>query len=199
MIDPRMVQNASVPLVEAVHLLLIRSQWHDAPEVAPHQSLPEVYYPAAPVPVAQYRRENFSSIPLKPFNSSNDAATFIQSPCESYPGTSTIRTYDNESIPDALPPAEQAKESSKRLCASSDLVSILTAIIAFLFIAVVGLAAGTGVLNNKVKGAEQKLAVPANNTIIDRGCSANPDSVTATRFTSQCKLRILEDVGAGVG
>lgn len=168
MIDPRMVQN-----------------WHDAPEVAPHQSLPEVYYPAAPVPVAQYRRENFSSIPLKPFNSSNDAATFIQSPCESYPGTSTIRTYDNESIPDALPPAEQAKESSKRLCASSDLVSILTAIIAFLFIAVVGLAAGTGVLNNKVKGAEQKLAVPANNTIIDRGCSANPDSVTATRFTSQ--------------
>ncbi|KAI1161095.1 hypothetical protein F5B18DRAFT_629899 [Nemania serpens] len=160
--------------------------WSDAPEVAPHQNLPEVYYPAAPVPVAQYRRENFASIPLKPFNSSNDAATFVQSPSDSYPGTYITQNYDNESIRDAVPPAEQSKEPSKRLCSSLNIVSILTAIIAFLLIAVIGLAAGTGVLNNRVKAAELKLAVPAKDTtIIDRGCSANPDSVTATQYTSQ--------------
>lgn len=148
-----------------------------------------MYYPAAPVPVAQYRRENlnFASIPLKPFNSSNDAATFIQSPSDSYPGTSTIQTYDNESIRDPVPPAEQSKEPSKRVY-SSNLVFILTGIIAFLFIAVIGLAAGAGVLNTRVKDAELKLAAPANDTIIDRGCSANPDAVTATRYTSQCKF-----------
>ncbi|KAI1108885.1 hypothetical protein F5Y14DRAFT_57849 [Nemania sp. NC0429] len=161
--------------------------WHDAPEVAPHQSLPEVYYPAAAVPIAQYRRENLPSPPPKPFHSSNDAATFIQSPSDSYPGTSTIRNYDIESILRDVPPPEQSKDTSKRLWVSSNLVSILTAIIAFLFIAVIGLAAGTGVLNNKVKDAELKLALPPNDTIIDidRGCSANPESVTASRYTSQ--------------
>ncbi|KAI8956151.1 hypothetical protein F4801DRAFT_525629 [Xylaria longipes] len=108
--------------------------WHDAPEVAPQQNFPEVYYPK-PTPVAPY-------------------------------------------------PREQGKETSRRFCGCSILVLALSAIIALLFAAVIGLAAGTGIQTNRARNAESKLAAYLNSSRIDLGCSAHPNSVTATRYTS---------------
>ncbi|KAI0871579.1 hypothetical protein GGS24DRAFT_492138 [Hypoxylon argillaceum] len=154
---------------------------YEAPEVAPQQSLPEVYYPAA-IPVAPYRGENFASIPLKSFNPYPDTTAFAETPKSSYPGTNSILTYDNQSTRGALPPAEQPSEPSRRVCGYSVLVLILSGIIAVLLVAVIGLGAGAGILNTRVKNAEAKLAQPLAD--IDRGCSTDPDSVTATRYTS---------------
>ncbi|KAI1150860.1 hypothetical protein F4825DRAFT_463076 [Nemania diffusa] len=154
---------------------------YEAPEVAPQQSLPEVYYPAA-IPVAPYRGENIASIPLKSFNPYPDTTAFAETPKSSYPGTNSILTYDNQSTRGALPPAEQPSEPSRRVCGYSVLVLILSGIIAVLLVAVIGLGAGAGILNTRVKNAEAKLAQPLAD--IDRGCSTDPDSVTATRYTS---------------
>lgn len=152
--------------------------------MAPQQSLPEVYYPAA-IPVAPYRGENIASIPLKSFNPYPDTTAFAETPKSSYPGTNSILTYDNQSTRGALPPAEQPSEPSRRVCGYSVLVLILSGIIAVLLVAVIGLGAGAGILNTRVKNAEAKLAQPLAD--IDRGCSTDPDSVTATRYTSSCE------------
>ncbi|KAI3318699.1 hypothetical protein HD806DRAFT_511614 [Xylariaceae sp. AK1471] len=160
-------------------------QWHEAPEVATsHQSFPEVYYPA-PVPeaVPYSHGENLASIPLKPFN---DAATFIEPPKSSYPGTNSFQTYDNQSTRDILPPIEPPRETPKRVCGCSILVLLLSTFIALLSITVIGLAAGTGIQTNRANNAESRLATLMSNlSNIDRGCSANPDAVTATSYTSK--------------
>ncbi|KAI1133696.1 hypothetical protein F5Y10DRAFT_228366 [Nemania abortiva] len=157
------------------------NRYDEAPEVAPYQNLPEVYYPT-PAPVAPYRGEGFASIPLKPYSSFNDANTFIETPKSAFPGTNSIQTYDVQSTRGALPPVEQHRESSRRFCGCSLLVLILSGIIGALFVTVIGLGAGTGIQNKRANDAEAKLAksVP----VIDRGCSTNPGNVTATRYTS---------------
>ncbi|KAI0489804.1 hypothetical protein F4859DRAFT_462436 [Xylaria cf. heliscus] len=156
-------------------------KWHDAPEVAPH-SLPEVYYPG-PTPVAPYRGENFASIPLKSFNSFDGTTVSVDTPKNSYAGTiKSIRNYDARSIQGDLPPRPQPREKFRRFCSYSGL---LLGLLASLLIAVIGLAVGTGIQANKARDAESKLAVYLSSMDrIDLGCSANPDSVTATRYTS---------------
>ncbi|KAI0458777.1 hypothetical protein F5B21DRAFT_405689 [Xylaria acuta] len=156
--------------------------WHDAPEVAPQPNLPEVYYPK-PAPVAPYRGENFPSIPLKSFYPFDDTATPIVTPQSAYPGTiKSIQNYDSQSTQDVLPPTERPRETSRRFCGYPVLVLALSAIIALLSTVVIGLAAGTGIQTNRARDAESKLAAYLSN--IDLGCSADPDSVTATRYTS---------------
>ncbi|KAI0106194.1 hypothetical protein GGR51DRAFT_518200 [Nemania sp. FL0031] len=156
------------------------NQYDEAPEVAPHQTLPEVYYPTA-VPVPPYQGEGFASVPLKPFNTLNDTNTFIESPNSTYPGTNSVLTYDIRSTQDGLHPVEQPKEP-RRFFGCSVLILVLSGIIAALFVTVIGLGAGTGIQSRRANDAEAKLnqSLP----VIDRGCSSNPDAVTATRYTS---------------
>ncbi|KAJ8130968.1 hypothetical protein O1611_g2663 [Lasiodiplodia mahajangana] len=176
---------------------MTHNNYDEAPEVAPHQSFPEVYYPIT-VPVPPYQGEGFASVPLKPFNAVNDANTYIESPNSAYPGTNSILTYDNRSTRDGLHPVEQPKEP-RRVCGCSVLILVLSAIIAALFVTVIGLGAGTGIQTKRANDAEARLnkSLP----VIDRGCSANPDAVTATRYTSACKFGILtaHDGGGALG
>ncbi|KAI1755277.1 hypothetical protein F4782DRAFT_442883 [Xylaria castorea] len=156
--------------------------WHDAPEVVTQHSFPEVYYPK-PAPVAPYRGENFPSIPLKSFNPFDDRAASIDTPKSSYASTfKSIQNYDTRSTRDVLPPAERPRETPRRFRGYSVLVLALSAVIALLSTVVIGLAAGTGIQTNRARDAESKLATYL--STIDLGCSANPDSVTATRYTS---------------
>ncbi|KAK5628441.1 hypothetical protein RRF57_004156 [Xylaria bambusicola] len=166
----------------------MRSKWNDAPEVATHTNLPEVYYPA-PALVAPYHvhGENLGSIPLNPFSQSKDTATFIESPKSFYPGTNSIQNYDDHSTRGDLPPTEPYRRRTlRRICGCSSIVLVLSVLIAALSITVIGLAAGTGVQTNRAKKAESKLA---SQLIIDRGCSKNPDSITGTQYTSDCEFR----------
>ncbi|KAH8163150.1 hypothetical protein CIB48_g5102 [Xylaria polymorpha] len=74
----------------------------------------------------------------------------------------------------------------KRACGCSILVFILSIIIALLSAAVIGLAVGTGLQTRRASTSESKLvALTSNVTTIDRGCSASPDTVTGTTYTSQ--------------
>ncbi|KAI0419203.1 hypothetical protein F5X98DRAFT_84046 [Xylaria grammica] len=156
--------------------------WYEAPEVAPQHCLPEVYYPAP--------AQNFTSVPLHPINPFNDATTLVDSPKSPYPGTNSTQHYNYQPTSSVLPPTEHPREAPReaprRFCGCSALVLVLSAIIAALSIAVIGLAAGTGVQANRANNAESKLAAYANssNITIDRGCSSNPDSVSATQYTS---------------
>ncbi|KAI1306924.1 hypothetical protein F5Y03DRAFT_132280 [Xylaria venustula] len=157
-------------------------KWHEAPEVAPPASLPEVYYPA-PALVAQYYHhgENPASIPLNPFNSIKDTVTFIESPKSSHLGTSSIQAYDNQSTRDDFPPIDQPKRTFRRIWDCSTLVLVLSLLVGALSIAVIGLAAGTATQADRANKAESKLAAQL---IIDRGCSKDPDSVAGTQYTS---------------
>ncbi|KAI0467713.1 hypothetical protein F4859DRAFT_493391 [Xylaria cf. heliscus] len=65
-------------------------------------------------------------------------------------------------------------------------VFLLSTAIALLSLAVIGLAVGTGLETRRANISESKLAALTSNlTSIDRGCSANPDAVTGTTYTSQ--------------
>ena len=185
-----MDQKASNSSYYVYSILLMRLKWNEAPEVATH-NLPEVYYPA-PALVAPYHThgESLGSIPLNPFNSTKGSVTFIesQSPKSFYPGSTSVQNYDDQSTRDDLPPPEHyPRETSRRvrICGCSTIVLVLSILAAALSIAVIGLAAGTGVQMNRANNAESKLNKLL---IIDRGCSQDPDSVTGTQYTSDCKL-----------
>ncbi|KAI0543365.1 hypothetical protein F4679DRAFT_569105 [Xylaria curta] len=155
--------------------------WHDAPEVVTN-SFPEVYYPKS-ASVDPNRREDFSSIPLKSFNPFDDRATPIDAPKSSYAGAiKSIQNYDAQSTRDVLPPVERPREALRRFRGCSVLVLALSAIIAILSVAVIGLAAGTGIQTSRTREAESKLA--AYLSTIDLGCAADPDSAAGTRYTS---------------
>ncbi|KAI0815874.1 hypothetical protein GGR55DRAFT_367184 [Xylaria sp. FL0064] len=158
-------------------------KWQEAPEVAPQSSLPEVYYPA-PALVAQYHNhtESAASIPLNPFNSFKDNVTFIESPKSAYPGTNSIQNYDNQSTRGDFPPTEHPRRRTFRaVFGCSTLVLVLSALVAALSIAVIGLAAGTATQADRANKAEAKLATLS---VIDRGCGKDPDSVAGTQYTS---------------
>ncbi|KAI0525861.1 hypothetical protein F5B22DRAFT_588072 [Xylaria bambusicola] len=151
-------------------------KWNDAPEVATHTNLPEVYFPA-PALAAPYHAhgESLGSIPLNPFSQSKHMTTLIESPKSFYPSPNSIQNYD-------LPSTEQhQRQTSRRICRCSFIVLVLSVLVTALSITVIGLAAGTGVETNRANNAESKLA---SQPIIDHGCSKNPDSVTGTQYTS---------------
>ncbi|KAI1122778.1 hypothetical protein F5Y10DRAFT_67333 [Nemania abortiva] len=73
-----------------------------------------------------------------------------------------------------------------RLSTRRCLIVTLSITIFILFAAVVGLAAGVGVLSRRADVAESKeSALLSNDTDIDRGCTSNPESATGTFYTSQ--------------
>ncbi|KAI0450063.1 hypothetical protein F5B21DRAFT_448585 [Xylaria acuta] len=93
---------------------------------------------------------------------------------------------DLSTIQGNFPPIGNPREAQRRACGCSILVFLLSIIIAFLSIAVIGLAVGTGLQTRRARNSESKLAaLMPNLTSIDRGCSVNPDAVTGTTYTSQ--------------
>lgn len=161
-------------------------KWYEAPELVPQHSLPEVYYPPS-VLVASYHRANLAPTSHDSSNSPNGTVMSADVPEDTYFGTTSIQSHEDQSTVGALPPAEQPVKPQRRVCGCSLLVLVLSTIIALLSIAVIGLAAGTSIQTDRVNDAKSKLASYL--VDIDRGCSANPDSVTATRYTSDCKSR----------
>ncbi|KAI1811369.1 hypothetical protein GGS20DRAFT_563212 [Poronia punctata] len=173
---------------------------HEAPEVATHQNnYPEVYYPAPTPEVFRYpggqgdsnnthnthNNNNYASFPL---NSFNETATVTDASKASYHASSPYSRYGAQPPEDVFPSPGQRREGNRRtICGRAvNLVLVLSVATALLSIAVIGLAAGTGVQSNRANSAESKLAtLLANISNIDRGCSADPDAVTATRYTSQ--------------
>ena len=157
--------------------------------MATHQNTyPEVYYPAATPEVVQYPHgeNNFGSVPL---NSFNDTATVTDASKGQYHGTNPYQPYDHQSAQGILPSIGQPSERQKRtICGHAiNLVFFLSVATALLSIAVIGLAAGTGLQSKRANDADAKLAaLLANISNIDRGCSADPDGVTGSEYTSQC-------------
>lgn len=145
-----------------------------------------MYYPPS-VSVASYRRANLAPTSLDGSNSPSDTALPVTVPKDTYSGSISVRSYEDQSPVGVLPPAEQLVRPQRRVCGCSLLVLILSTIIALLSIAVIGLAAGTSIQKDRANDAKSKL--DSYLVDIDRGCSANPDSVTATRYTSDCKSR----------
>ncbi|KAJ2989778.1 hypothetical protein NUW58_g3296 [Xylaria curta] len=84
-----------------------------------------------------------------------------------------------------ISPTEIPRAGKGRICGCS-ILALLWAIVALLSVAVIGLAAGTGVQGSRAHDAELKLAALISNaTDMDWGCSANPDAITGTSYTSQ--------------
>ncbi|KAI0438628.1 hypothetical protein F4803DRAFT_534530 [Xylaria telfairii] len=86
-----------------------------------------------------------------------------------------------------FPPTGKPWIARKRACGCSILVFILSIIIALLSAAVIGLGVETGLQTRRANNSDSKLTALMSNvtSITDRGCSANPDAVTGTTYTSQ--------------
>ncbi|KAI1081595.1 hypothetical protein F5B20DRAFT_48892 [Whalleya microplaca] len=168
-------------------------RYDEAPEVALH-SYPEVHHPPAVPEVALYGNQT-PSTPLKP-EERTISPGYV--PVAGNTGSSTYG-YDHQSAYDTIPPSDQAR-GSKRVCGCSALVFILSIIIAVLSVAVIGLAAGTGVEASRANDAESRLAAmsasasattsaPTSTSTmfsnIDKGCSTNSAGVTGTTYSSQ--------------
>ncbi|KAI0875540.1 hypothetical protein GGS24DRAFT_455056 [Hypoxylon argillaceum] len=84
-------------------------------------------------------------------------------------------------------PAAKAPEKTPEQHPTRRYLKFVVPILIFLlFAAVVGLAAGVGVLSRKANAAELKVSsLLSNLSNIDRGCSTSPESATGTFYTSQ--------------
>ncbi|KAI1747096.1 hypothetical protein F4782DRAFT_451160 [Xylaria castorea] len=131
-------------------------KWQEAPEVAEH-SYPEVYHPV-----------------------------YIPEAASSHYHGDVSATQRN------FPPPQNSTAAQRRVCGIPILILLLSTTIAALSITVIGLAVGTGLQTRRASNSESKLAalmsnltMSTNSTTIDRGCSANPNAVTGTTYTSQ--------------
>ncbi|KXJ86202.1 hypothetical protein Micbo1qcDRAFT_237129 [Microdochium bolleyi] len=173
-------------------------RYDEAPEAVPH-TYPEVHYPpTAPETVVSgggpaspgglYKPEHapfYTGYPSSPSYSHNvpPSATFGYDQGSSYgPGTAGTRN---------------SGKPGRQLFGCQFIVFVLSAIVAILSIAVIGLAAGTGIATNKASRAESELASvsaalaqatappdPSDFSKIDKGCSKNAGAVTGTTYTS---------------
>jgi len=167
-------------------------RYDEAPEAIPHV-YPEVHHPPnhleavtpsePPVsPYGHYKHEQstlYSAYPSSPSHSPNAA------PSTTYGG------YGQAPTP--VPDIRQRRYPF----GCQLIVLVLSVIIAILSIAVIGLAAGTGIASSRANQAQSDLAAASaalaqtNSTIdpndfskIDRGCSVNPTKVTGSTYTS---------------
>ncbi|KAI1759693.1 hypothetical protein GGR53DRAFT_512728 [Hypoxylon sp. FL1150] len=166
---------------------------HDeAPEVTP-PNLPEVHYPPAiPELLATHIKPETLTHPSLISHVPPTYAT-IDNPSPSpyhyhHSGYETLTTSEPGRAP-------------RRILGCTVLVFILSAIIAILSAAVIGLAAGTGVEASRANDAESRLAAmstsPTTVTVtaptstatgfsdVDKGCSTNSAGVTGTTYTTQ--------------
>ncbi|KAI0889213.1 uncharacterized protein GGS22DRAFT_184787 [Annulohypoxylon maeteangense] len=160
---------------------------HDeAPEVA-HYASPEFHEPPS-VPEAVV-----PGTPIKPEESTNPSILNA-----GYGTSPSPYVYHDPQL--VYGPIEQERRPTT-VWGCSILVFVLSAIIAILSAAVIGLAAGTGVEASRANNAEARLASmtgspatvtvtaatssPSDFSTVDKGCSKNSASVTGTTYASQ--------------
>ncbi|KAI1854047.1 hypothetical protein JX266_001188 [Neoarthrinium moseri] len=173
-------------------------RYDEAPEVAPH-ALPEVHQPPAHPEVAQYGQFPQQHQTLHPSIKREDS-TFSGGAGGGYAPSHPVAptyAYDHQSAYGTAQsdPGRQSKKAT--ICGCTVLVFILSAIIAVLSAAVIGLAAGTGVEASRASDAESKLASGGATTTVtappstatdfntlDRNCTSNAGSTTGSSYTS---------------
>lgn len=145
-----------------------------APEVVSHSSYPEVVSNAHHHQYQQYPKPEGG-----PYSTYSASQLDQLSP----------RPYHSAA---AIPSGGGTRKGG--LCGCGVLVTVLSAIIALLLAAVVGLAAGTGVEANRASKAEARLASATATTTwvagptntawapIDRNCSVNADGISGTTY-----------------
>lgn len=137
----------------------------------------------------------------------NSAINQAYFPISPQTDNSTTYGYVASAYQGGAAPPDENKKGSKRVCGCSLLVFILSIIIALLSVAVIGLAAGTGVAANRANDKQNQLdalgvsgdslptvtttvtaasATPTGADAADRGCSTDSDGVTGTNYTTQC-------------
>ncbi|KAI0390389.1 hypothetical protein F5Y17DRAFT_468978 [Xylariaceae sp. FL0594] len=170
---------------------------HEAPELAAHQnSYPEVYHPVPTPEVVQqyqYGGNNCRSVPLNsytaPATATATATTATEASKDQYHGGggSSYSPYDQHSAQGILSPTGQTRERPRRtICGRAmDTVFFLSVATALLSLAVIGLAAGTGIQSKRANDADAKLAaLVAKISNLDRGCSEDPGGVSSSSYIS---------------
>ncbi|KAH7031393.1 uncharacterized protein B0I36DRAFT_323834 [Microdochium trichocladiopsis] len=172
-------------------------RYDEAPEAVPH-NYPEVHHPpsapetvtyseAPTSPVGYFKPEHgtlYSGYPSSPAFSPNVA------PSSTF-GYNQASTYGHSTTP----PPDTKQRRYPFGCQL--IVFVLSVIIAILSVAVIGLAAGTGIASSRANQAESALASasaalaqatappdPLDFSKIDKGCSLHPGTVTGTTYTS---------------
>ncbi|KAH6660479.1 hypothetical protein BKA67DRAFT_53122 [Truncatella angustata] len=172
-------------------------RYDEAPEVAPH-ILPEVYYPSAVPEVNHHYGQPTQQVhaPIKQQDPSLHSGGYA-------PPTATTTTFNHDQGYGAAYSEPERRSKSGTICGCTLLVFVLSAIIALLSAAVIGLAAGTGVEASRANDAEASLAAikaggaAATTTVtaptatstsdfsaLDRNCTSNSKGVTGTTYSS---------------
>lgn len=193
----------------------------DAPRSSLHQDAPELAaddYPEAVPPNDPELNPNgpplgaYADSPIKPEQAYYPTSAFppqqgsyVPSGFTGYP--SGVPTSDENAAAAAKP-----ETAPRRILGCTLLVFILSAIIALLSAAVIGLAAGTGVASSRANNVQSRLddalgaaastssratvtrtvtaasaTATADASTRDRGCSENAEEVTGTNYTTQCE------------
>ncbi|KAK7749996.1 hypothetical protein SLS62_008105 [Diatrype stigma] len=174
------------------------SRYDQAPERAPDDDL-EVHEPESALEVNPIQNDTPAQFFPSPVNQGYGSG-FTQG---EYAGGNYPSPISRES---AVPSGELEKGKGSRPgpFGCSLLVFILSGIIAFLSVAVIGLAAGTGVASNRANDKQSQLDAlgasgaptatvtvtaaspsPTGADAADRGCSTDADAVTGTNYTTQ--------------
>jgi len=185
-------------------------KYDSGPEVAPQSNFPEVVEP----PSVQHH-QYYGELPRTGSFASHTqtSAKHEQQPGAAYSAhTATavdpsVYTSSHGHPTPYTAPAELARPGEKKsratICGCTLLVFVLSAIIALLSVAVIGLAAGVGVEANHANDANNKLAALNASTVptktitatasaasatkfadIDNNCSGDPTHVTGQKYTS---------------
>lgn len=159
-------------------------QYDDSPEVAPGHNLPEVYNP----PPHQQQ-------PTWSPQQSTIGTTYASTPAEKQDG-SAVGGYGTENQYQAVgAPADSGNKRKGVICGCSLLVFVLSIIIAILSVAVIGLAAGTGVAASNYNDANSKLEAMSASysslmntepTATSSGGSSSPTQTGYNNITNGC-------------
>ncbi|ODA78893.1 hypothetical protein RJ55_04483 [Drechmeria coniospora] len=148
----------------------------DLPEVAPHQHLPEVYRPTPPPPPPLLLQEA------------------SREPAVGYDHRGLAPGYSEQPVagPVAAGWSPSERQRPRTLCGCGSLVFLLSVVIAVLAAAVVGLAAGAGILVGQRNDANArferlKLSVTPQEGLpswanVTRGCTDDPKGTTGETF-----------------
>jgi hypothetical protein len=169
-----------------------------------NNNYPEVYYP--PQSYTQYDPSRPSTV--KPEYSLHPGYAGTPVNASSYGGSETIR-YPQSTIPS---PSVMGEKRGKTVCGCTFLVFVLSVIIAVLAVAVVGLAAGTGIQASRAGEAVSQLQsmsaslptktvtapVPTSTSFatLTNNCSQKGETTSGQIYTTKCKSSATKPVTA---
>lgn len=164
--------------------------WRDqqAPEVV-NQNYPEA------VPAPNYHHNFLPQQYPQPHQTQGYALSKAEDGTGTYASSNTPYHVPFAAPAAALPgPGEKANNDGKRtgVCGASTVVIVLSAIIAALFVAVVGLAAGTGVEANRANVAEAQVR-----SMSAAASTVAAKTVTATAAAAAATITSLDALDAG--